>query len=72
MDAELRIDLNGKPHTLAEKSTLLELLRTLPLQSLDFGVAACVNGEVIEKERWPQHMLSNGDRIDVLQAFQGG
>lgn len=36
------------------------------------GVAVAVNGEVVPRGRWAETPLSDGDRIEVLSAAQGG
>lgn len=68
----LDIEINGETRTLPQPQSVHSVLQSLGLQSLEFGVAACLNGEVVEREQWSKTELKNGDRIDVLQAFQGG
>lgn len=36
------------------------------------GYAIALNGAVIRKDRWPSTALSDGDRIEILRAMQGG
>ncbi len=36
------------------------------------GIAVAVNGEVVPRSSWPERPLSDGDRVEVLTAAQGG
>ena len=36
------------------------------------GVAVAVNGEVVPRSAWAGTDLSDGDRVEVLTAAQGG
>ncbi|MCT2593359.1 sulfur carrier protein ThiS [Streptomyces sp. N2-109] len=36
------------------------------------GVAAAVNETVVPRGQWPETVLNDGDRIEILTAVQGG
>lgn len=36
------------------------------------GVAVAVNREIIPRSRWSEAHLAEGDRIEILEAAQGG
>ena len=36
------------------------------------GIAVAVNGEIVRRASWPQHLLAPGDEVEVLTAVQGG
>jgi sulfur carrier protein len=36
------------------------------------GVAAAVDGEVVPRDRWQETELEDGQRVEVVQAVQGG
>lgn len=36
------------------------------------GIAVAVNGTVVSRSSWDEHILADGDRLDVLTAVQGG
>jgi sulfur carrier protein len=36
------------------------------------GTAVARNGEVVSRRRWGNEILSEGDRLEVLTAVQGG
>ena len=50
--------------------TLLALLREAGLNAR--RVAVEVNQEVIPRSRHADHVLSDGDRIEIIQAIGGG
>ena len=36
------------------------------------GVAVAVNREIVPRSRWSEARLAEGDRIEILEAAQGG
>jgi sulfur carrier protein len=36
------------------------------------GIAVAVNGEVVPRGSWPDTRLTDGDRVEVVTAMQGG
>jgi sulfur carrier protein len=36
------------------------------------GIAVAVDGEVVPRDRWDSTMLADGQRVEVVQAVQGG
>ncbi|MER3455461.1 MAG: thiamine biosynthesis protein ThiS [candidate division GAL15 bacterium] len=61
------IRLNGRLQEVPEGTTLQDLLG-----SPRPGVAAAVNGQVVPRERWQQYVLREDDRVEFVQAVQGG
>lgn len=66
----MRLILNGK-ETSSDAASIAELLRMLDVTD-PRGVAVAVNGEVIARTSWDQVQLSEGERVEVLRAVQGG
>lgn len=67
------IVLNGRPCELdGGEGTLLRALEQLGLSAQARGVAVAVDGEVVPRERWRAYELSEGARVEVLTAMQGG
>jgi sulfur carrier protein len=62
----MRILVNGAPREVPSPCTLGQLV---PHTS---GVAAAVNGHVVRGIDWDLTLLSDGDAVEVLTAFQGG
>ncbi|HXB17162.1 MAG TPA: sulfur carrier protein ThiS [Solirubrobacteraceae bacterium] len=66
------IVLNGQAHELSGAQTLGAALAELDVSPEARGVAVAVDGEVIPRSRWPELELSEGARVEVLTAMQGG
>ena len=69
--ANITIRVNDEPRALAGATTLADLLRELGLAERK-GVAVAVNNSVAPRAAWPTHVLSDGDRVLVIRATQGG
>jgi sulfur carrier protein len=66
----VRVSVNGEAREIAEGSTVGQVVAAVT--SLEAGVAAAVNGEVVPRRSWPATPLSDGDRVEVVTAVQGG
>jgi len=66
------IFLNGERSELAAGETLAAALERLGVAPDQRGVAVAVDGEVVPRGRWSATELASGQRIEVLQAVQGG
>ncbi|HVT20208.1 MAG TPA: sulfur carrier protein ThiS [Mycobacteriales bacterium] len=64
------VTLNGQPHEVPSGSTVAVAVALLTPDGT--GCAVAVNDEVIPRHDWASHPLSDGDRIEVLTAVQGG
>ncbi|MFG2130401.1 sulfur carrier protein ThiS [Streptomyces sp. NPDC048751] len=66
----MNISVNGEPREFAPGTALDTVVMTLtPAPS---GVAAALNETVVPRARWSSTPLSEGDRVEVLTAVQGG
>lgn len=63
----MHLTLNGEGRDLPDGATVADVLgeRTR-------GVAVAVNEEVVPRSTWPEAMLHDGDRVEILEARQGG
>ncbi|RII18267.1 Sulfur carrier protein ThiS [Streptomyces sp. YIM 130001] len=64
------VSVNGETRSLARDTTLAELVATL--SASPSGVAAAVNESVVPRGEWHRTTLTDGDRVEVLTAVQGG
>ncbi|MFD5893616.1 MULTISPECIES: sulfur carrier protein ThiS [unclassified Streptomyces] len=64
------VSVNGAARVLAGPVTLDVLVATLT--AAPSGVAAALNETVVPRGRWSDTTLSDGDRVEVLTAVQGG
>ena len=66
----MRVWLNGEAKTLADGSTIGELLTQLRLQPV--RVAVEVNEDVVPRKSYAQTNLHDGDRVEVVTFVGGG
>ncbi|GGQ66436.1 sulfur carrier protein ThiS [Couchioplanes azureus] len=66
----MKIIVNGAGRVVDRDSTVEGLVGALTQARR--GVAVAVNGEVVPRSAWPAARLSEGDRVEVLTAAQGG
>jgi sulfur carrier protein len=64
--------VNGELTELEAGATVQSALAALALEGGERGVAVAVDAEVVPRGEWPAHELSEGARIEVLRAIQGG
>ena len=66
----MRIELNGEPHVIADGATIASLVGRLALTGRRFAVE--VNEEVVPRGRHAEHVLADGDRVEIVHAIGGG
>ena len=66
----MNITVNGEPHSLADGSTLAQLVAAR-LPSVR-GVAAAVDGTIAPRTGWVDLVLRDGQAVELLTATQGG
>ncbi len=67
----MKVLLNDETRELNGKATVGSLLEEIELTALA-GWAVAVNEEVIAKDETLDYELSEGDRVILIQATQGG
>ncbi|MFF4042610.1 sulfur carrier protein ThiS [Streptomyces sp. NPDC001816] len=70
MNISVTISVNGERHQVAPGTALDALVKTLT--RAPSGVAAAVNETVVPRAQWATTALTEGDRVEVLTAVQGG
>ena len=65
-----KIQLNGDPYEINGRTNLNELLNKLKIQKNK--VAIEVNGEIVEKNKYPNLILNKGDKVEIVQFIGGG
>jgi sulfur carrier protein len=68
----LQVTLNGELRELPDNATVADAVEAVGAPADGRGVAAAVDGEVVPRGSWASHALSTDDRVEVLQAVQGG
>ena len=65
-----KIQLNGSTHEVNGGTNLNELLNMLKIQKNK--VAIEVNGEIIEKNKYPNLILNKEDKVEIVHFIGGG
>ena len=65
-----KIQLNGTSYEINDGANLNELLNKLKIQKNK--VAIEVNGEIVEKNKYPNLILNKGDKVEIVQFIGGG
>lgn len=66
----IEVTVNGEPYEVPAGTTVGQVVATVT--DLTSGVAAAVNSEVVPRGSWAARLLSDGDRVEVVTAVQGG
>ncbi|MFE7278191.1 sulfur carrier protein ThiS [Streptomyces sp. NPDC057623] len=70
MNLPVTISVNGERRQVEPGTALDALVRSLT--AAPSGVAAALNETVVPRAQWSSTSLSEGDRVEVLTAVQGG
>ena len=65
-----KIQLNGDPYEIKYGTNLNELLNKLKIQKNK--VAIEVNGEIVEKNKYPNLILNKDDKVEIVHFIGGG
>ena len=65
-----KIQLNGDPYEISNGTNLDELLNKLKIKKNK--VAIEVNGEIVEKNKYPNLILNKDDKVEIVKFIGGG
>lgn len=68
----MKLTINGQEKELDDGVNLWDVLVYLKIDSDKPGVALAKNNDVILKSEWKDTKLKENDRIEIVQAVQGG
>ena len=69
----MNIVLNGAPREVQERITVAGLVRDLAAERSDGrGMAVAVDAAVVPRSAWDSVELTEGQRVEVVGAVQGG
>ena len=66
----MQIQLNGEPRHIPSDASIAALLDGEGLRQR--RVAVEVNGEIVPRGRHADHLLHDGDRVEIVHALGGG
>lgn len=64
--------VNGQRRELDQGLTIQSLLESLESSAGGRGVAVAMNGEVVPRGAWDRTLISEGARVEIVAAVQGG
>lgn len=68
----MRVLLNGEAHSLEDGANVDDAVRAVRADANGRGLAVAIDGEVVPRSEWASTYLASGQRVEVLQAVQGG
>ena len=68
----MTIELNGEQVELEDSATVASAVDLSGASDQRRGVAVAVDGEVVPRSAWDSTELSDGQRVEVVGAIQGG
>ncbi|HUF08191.1 MAG TPA: sulfur carrier protein ThiS [Rhodothermales bacterium] len=68
----MRIFVNEKAVEIGGNANLIDVLEKVDVQADRRGIAVAVNDRVVRRADWTDHRVEAGDRIEIIQATQGG
>jgi len=66
----MQISLNGKPETIADNISMVDLIQQLELQ--DKRIAIEVNESLLPRSTFADYLLKENDQIEIVHAIGGG
>lgn len=66
----MRVQVNDENWEMPDGATVSDVLTRL--SAPDRGVAVALDGAVVPRAAWPTAALTDGARVEVLTAVQGG
>ena len=68
----MKVELNGEPVALPEGAAVTDAVQASGAEGDLRGVAVALDGEVVPRSEWGRTHLSEGQKVEVLAAIQGG
>lgn len=68
----MKVIVNEEKIDVPEEFDLLGVLKVLNVAPDARGIAVAVNDRVVRRADWGRHAVAPHDRIEVIQATQGG
>ena len=66
----MTVTINGQPRELPAPLTIAALLQTLEIQPR--ATAVEVNLQLVPRARHEEHVLADGDRLEIIKLVGGG
>jgi sulfur carrier protein len=64
--------VNGEKRELSVGATVADAVEASGAAPDGRGMAVALDGEVVPRDRWQETEVADGQRVEVVQAVQGG
>ena len=68
----MNVTLNGEPRSLGDGASVRQAVAATGAAPDARGLAVAVDGEVVPRGQWDTVELRDGQRVEIVQAVQGG
>jgi sulfur carrier protein len=68
----MTVELNGEPVEIGTEATVATAVERLGAGGERRGIAVAVDGEVVPRSAWDDTPLSEGQKVEIVGAIQGG
>ncbi|ANQ50155.2 sulfur carrier protein ThiS [Flammeovirga sp. MY04] len=68
----MNITVNNKSITLPSAFSIAQLLEHMNISVAKGTVAVAINDEIVSKDVWDKHALSENDHVTIVAPAQGG
>ncbi len=71
----MKVHINGEERSIADPVPPAEFTLTALIESLNMKpdrVAVELNRDIVPRDRWPETMLKDGDRLEIVHFVGGG
>ncbi len=68
----MRIEVNGEMVDLPDSTSVAHAVASAGVDSGRRGLAVAVDGDVVPRSSWDRVRLREGQRVEVVEAIQGG
>jgi len=66
----MRVYINGKADEMPDNMAVSELIQRIGLEQKHIAVE--INQEIISRSSYAAHIISEGDRVEIVKAIGGG
>ena len=66
----MNVEINGVIHTLNTQTSLQQLVTDMGLENKRLAIE--VNREIVPRSRYKDYIISESDKIEIVQAIGGG
>ena len=68
----MMIDISMNGERMATEAATLQTLLLARGYKLETAFACAINNTFVPRPQWPERLLANGDRIDIVTPITGG